>query len=130
VRTFADPSFFRLFHALLEESCPDRRQTQWSRRGVAWVHQRHSFTGIACGFGIHQYTMTKSGPQGWSLLVVKEHWWAVGGETSLRATEWAKPLTGKRTHIIDWLRAEERRIAAASTEGRTADDRDAPPRPG
>lgn len=129
MRTFADPSFFRLFHALLDDSCPDRQQTQWSHRGIAWMHQRHSFTGVVCGFGIHQYMMAKTGSHGWSLLVVKEHWWTVRGETSLRATEWAKPLTGKRSHIMDWLRSEERRIAA-STEGRTINDRDASARLG
>lgn len=115
MRTFADPSFFRLFHTLLDESCSDRQQSQWSHRGIAWVHQRHSFTGIICGFGIHQYLMTKAGSQGWSLLVVKEHWWNARGEAGLRSTEWAKHLTGNRAHILDWLRAEERRIAAAPT---------------
>ncbi len=78
----------------------------------------------------HQYTMAKTGSRGGSLLVVKEHWWTVRGETSLTATEWAKPLAGKRSRVMDWLRTEERRIAAASTEGRITDDQDAPARPG
>ncbi|CAM5281974.1 hypothetical protein ATER59S_00413 [Aquamicrobium terrae] len=81
------------------------------------MHQRHSFAGVVCGFSIHHYTMTKTGSHGWSLLVVKEHWWTVRGEDSLRASEWAKPLTGKRNHIMDWLRNEERRIASGSAGG-------------
>ncbi len=62
--------------------------------------------------------MTKTGSHGWSLLVVKEHWWSAVGENSLRSTEWAKPMTGKRTQILDWLRTEERRIAAEPMGGR------------
>ena len=75
-------------------------------RALKLGYRTRSFAEIICGFGIHQYLMAKACSQGWSLLVVKEHWWNARGEADLRSTEWAKPLTGSRAHILDWLRGE------------------------
>jgi hypothetical protein len=47
-----------------------------------------------------------------ALLVVKEHWWAIPGNASLRSMQWAKPLAGKRTQMLDRLHVKERRISA------------------
>ena len=111
MRTFADPSFFRLIYMLLGEAHPDLRRTKWSHRGTNWIRERHSFSGSFSGFTIDQYLITKPSPNGWSLLVVKEMWWD-GDDKSIRSTQWAKPLSGSRSKMLEWLRTEERRIAA------------------
>lgn len=111
LKTLADPSFFRLFHALLDEPRIDPGQTRWKHCGLEWTHMRQSFAGPDYSFALHQYLMAKTSPRGWLLLVVKEHWWATADNANLRSVQWAKPLAGKRTQIMEWLRAEDRRIA-------------------
>ena len=111
MRTFADTSFFRLFDGLLGEARPDLRSTAWSHRGVDWIRERHTFNGRGAGFAIDQHVITRSGRDGWSLLIVRESWWD-GHDKPLRSTQWAKPLSGSRASLLRWLREEERRLAA------------------
>lgn len=120
MRTFADPSFFRLIYTLLGEAHSDMRRTKWSHRGVNWVRQRHTFNGNNSGFAIDQYLITKPNPNGWSLLVVKEMWWD-GEDKPIRSTQWAKPLSGKRAKTLEWLRAEERRISGQPISSKAAE---------
>jgi hypothetical protein len=120
VRTFADPSFFRLIYTLLGEAHSDLRRTKWAHRGVNWVRERHTFNGSASGFAIDQYLLTKPNPNGWTLLVVKEMFWD-GNDKSIRSTQWAKPLSGSRSKVLEWLRSEERRISGQPLLSRAAE---------
>jgi hypothetical protein len=109
MRTFSDPSLFRLIHALMDEARADHASA-WTHRGVAWTRERHSFSGAAPAFAIQQVVLTRPGATGWTLLVVREHWWSPATDKALRSAEWAKPLAGGRAAIWEWLRLEERRI--------------------
>jgi len=120
VRSFAAPSLFRLLHILLGEAGVDLRRTRWNHRGVDWLRQRHSFTSSTASFAIDQYLITKPGANGWTLLFVKEMWWD-SDDKSIRSTQWAKPLSGPRAKVLDWLKAEERRINAASLATKAAE---------
>ncbi|KAJ0344168.1 hypothetical protein COL154_014030 [Colletotrichum chrysophilum] len=113
MKTLADPSFFRLIHALIDESHSDTRRTQWTHRGVEWSRVHHSFTGPLWGFGIHQYLLTGPAPRGWSLIVVRENWWSTVDDSVLRSTQWAKQLSGQRSHVWEWLHREENRLLIA-----------------
>lgn len=120
MRSFGDPSFFRLLHTLLGEAGSDLRRTKWTHRGVNWLRERHSFTSNTVSFAIEQYLITKPNPNGWSLLVVKEMWWD-GEDKSIRSTQWAKPLSGKRAKTLEWLKAEERRVNALPVTEKAAE---------
>ena len=120
MRTFADPSFFRLIYTLLGEAHSDLRRTKWSHRNVNWLHERHTFNGSLFGFAIDQYLIAKPNPNTWSLLIVKETWWDAS-DKSIRSSQWAKPLSGNRSKILEWLRAEERRIAAQPFSSKVAE---------
>jgi hypothetical protein len=120
MRSFGDPSFFRLLHILLGEAGADVRRTKWSHRGANWVRQRHSFTSSSVGFAIEHYLITMPNPNGWTLLVVKETWWD-GDDKSLRSAQWAKPLSGERAKTLEWLKAEERRINSAPVASKAAE---------
>lgn len=120
VRTFADPSLFRLIYMLLGEAHPDLRRTKWTYRGVNWFRERHSFSSSSSGFAIDQYLISKPQPGSWSLLIVKEMWWD-GDDKVIRSVQWAKPLSGSRAKTLEWLRAEERRIAAGPAQSKAAE---------
>lgn len=113
MRTFASSSFFRLIYGLLGEAHSDLRRTKWEHRGVNWTRERHTFNGSASGFVIDQYLLTKPNPNGWTLLVVKEMFWD-GNDKPIRSTQWAKPLSGSRSKMLEWFRGEECRISGQS----------------
>lgn len=120
MRTFADPSFFRLIHTLIGEANSDLRFKTFAHRGVHWNRERHSFNGVVYGFAVDRYLISTPNPNGWSLLFVKEIWWDENDKT-IRSTEWAKPLSGDRSKILEWLRLEERRILARSAASKAAE---------
>ncbi len=105
---------------LLGEAHSHVRRTKWTHRGANWSRQRHSYTSSNSAFAIEQYLITKPNPNGWTLLVVKEMWWD-GEEKPIRSTQWAKPLSGKRVKILEWLRGEERRINTLPTPANAAE---------
>ena len=107
LKAFGDPAFFRVYDALLGEG-PDRQTFRWTHRGVEWVRARHSFNSTTHGFALETVEITKSGSTSWTLLVVKEFWWASDG-SPLKSTHWAKPTSGKREDIRRWVQLEERR---------------------
>lgn len=120
MRTFADPSFFRLIHTLIGEANSDLRSKAFAHRGAHWNRERHSFNGVVYGFAVDRYLISKPNPNGWCLLFVKEIWWGENDKT-IRSTEWAKLLSGNRSKILEWLRLEERRILARSAAPEAAE---------
>jgi hypothetical protein len=107
MKNFTSPSFFRLFDLLLGNGNPGSKLSQWSHGDVDWVRDRYSVTGPVHGLVIEIFTLTRKGRRGWSLMVVKEHWW-VGSETkAIKSTRWARPIGGRRGDIIEWLRERE-----------------------
>jgi hypothetical protein len=54
--------------------------------------------------------MTWPGRQGWTLMVVKEFWWAGNRDKELRSTRWAQLLGGRREDALAWMRKQEERF--------------------
>jgi hypothetical protein len=124
MKSFASPSFFRLFDMLTSTTNPGFKHARWSFDGVDCEHERHSFTGRAHGFAIETFTLTRPGRRGWSLLVVKEFWWMGEASDAARITRWARPAGGRRGDIIAWLRAQESTLARAESSQRFGVERE------
>jgi hypothetical protein len=90
MKSLARPSFFRLF--------------------VDFERERHSVMGPRHGFVIEITTLTRPGRRGWSLMVIKEYWWAGEESKALKNLRWARPTSGQRGDILSWLRAQEAKI--------------------
>jgi hypothetical protein len=43
-------------------------------------------------------------------LVAEEYWWASQETEAIRTVRWARPINGRRVDIIDWLRAQDKKI--------------------
>jgi len=110
VKTLASRSFFRTFDLLLAAANPSLTLSCWSHDGVACERERHSFSGGRHGFAVEVVTMTWPGRQGWTLMVVKEFWWAGNREKELRSTRWAQLLSGRREDAIAWMRKQGERF--------------------
>jgi len=76
MKSFARPSFFRVFDLLISTTNPQLRRTRWTHDGVEFERERHSFSGPKHGLTIETITLTRAGRRAWSLMVIKEYWWA------------------------------------------------------
>jgi hypothetical protein len=107
MKSFASPSFFRLFDLLLSSTNPGLKLSRWSIEGVECERDRHSFSGPKYGITIEIFTLTRPGKRGWSLMVVKEYWWAGKDMDAMRMPHWAKLNAGQRADVFAWLRRQE-----------------------
>jgi hypothetical protein len=107
MKSLAQPSFFRVFDLLLGSANPGLQLSSWTRDGVAWERERHSFTGPKHGLSIEIVTLTRAGRHGWSIMIVKEYWWVGKESKAVKSFRWAKPIEGRRDDIMHWFRAQE-----------------------
>ncbi len=82
MKSFASPSFFRVFDMLVNATNRNLALSQWPIDEVDRERDRHSFTSPKYGLTVEVFTLTKPGKRGWSLIVVKEYWWADAGVLS------------------------------------------------
>jgi hypothetical protein len=120
MKNFASPSFFRMFDLLLSTTNPGFRLTRWTHDGVEFERERHSFTGPRHGLTIEIVTLTRCGRRGWSLMVTKEYWWAGADGKAFKNLRWARPLSGRRTDLLAWLRAQEMELERSSRATHTS----------
>jgi hypothetical protein len=107
MKSFARPSFFRLFDLLLATSNPGLKRSRWTYDGVEFERERHSVMGPKHGLAIEIFTLTRTGRRGWTLMVTKEYWWAGEESKALKSLRWARPTSGQRADIMSWLRTQE-----------------------
>ena len=110
MKNFAHPSFFRLFDLLLSLTNPGLKRSHWTHDGVQFERERHSVTGPRHGLAIEIFTLTRAGRRGWSLMVIKEYWWAGEESKPLKNLRWARPISGQRGDILSWLRAQDAKM--------------------
>lgn len=116
MRSFSDPSLFLLIDSLCDEGAKDSRSYRWTDRGTDWSRRRYSIVGPEVRFVMDELIISCSKPRKWSMLVVRETWWSQSDDV-IRSSRWAKPLTGSRSDIWVWLRAEQRRVEVPAAAG-------------
>jgi hypothetical protein len=114
VKNFAQPSFFQLFDLLVGLTNRGLKRSHWTHEGVEFERERHSATGPRHGLTIEIFTLRRAGRHGWSLMVVKEYWWAGEESKALKNLRWARPTSGQRADILAWLRAQDAKIGRRS----------------
>jgi hypothetical protein len=124
MKSFARPSFFRIFDLLLSTTNPSLKLTRWTHDGVEFERERHSFTGPKHGLTIEIVTLTRTGRRGWCLMVTKEYWWAGVESKAFKNLRWARPLSGKRSDLLAWLRGQEAALDRALTTTRGSREQD------
>jgi hypothetical protein len=110
MKSLGDPAFFRLFDLLTSLTNRGLKRSRWTHDGVEFERERHSFTGPKHGLAIEISTLTRPGRRGWSLMVIKEYWWAGEESRALKNLRWARPLSGQRGDILSWLRTQQGKI--------------------
>ena len=108
MKSLTDASLFNLFDRLVARGRVPATANRWRFGGAEWESVRHSFTGAVHGF-VAEVTTVEG--EGWSLLVVKEYWWAGGKDDALRNQRWAKMAKGKPDAALAWLRRQEKALA-------------------
>ena len=107
MKNLAHPSFFRVFDSLLGATNPSLKLASWTHDGVSWERERHSFSGSKHGLTIEIVKLTRTGKRGWSVMIVKEYWWAGNESEPLKSLRWAKAVAGQRNDILVWFRTQE-----------------------
>jgi hypothetical protein len=128
MKSLAQPSFFRVFDLLLGTTNPGLKLSTWTRDGVDWERERHSFMGAKHGQTIEIVTLTKPGRRGWSVMIVKEYWWVGKENKAVKSLRWAKPIDGQRSDIMNWFRAQEAKLdhrIGVGDESSNSHDKDA-----
>jgi hypothetical protein len=110
MKSFAHPSFFRLFYLLLSTTNPGLKLSHWTYDGIEFERERHSVMGPKHGLAIEIFTLSRPGRRGWSLLVAKEYWWAGEERKALKNLRWARPTGGQRSEILSWLGDQEAKV--------------------
>jgi len=110
MKNFASQSFYRTFDLLLSTISPNAKGSSWTYDGVEWVRDRYSITGRAHGIIIEIFTLTRSGRNGWSVMITKENWWAGTESEAIKSSRWARPTSGRRRDILEWFREQELRL--------------------
>jgi len=121
MRSLGDPSFFRLFDLLMSLTNRGLKRSHWAHDGVEFERERHSVTGPKHGLAIEIFTLTRPGRRGWSLMVIKEYWWAGEESKALKNLRWARPISGQRGDILAWLRAQDAKLGHGSFEDTATD---------
>jgi hypothetical protein len=116
MKTLASPSFFRLFDLLLSTTNPGLKLLRWAHDGVEFERTRHSMMGPKHGLAIEIFTLTRAGRRGWTLIVVKEYWWAGEQGKALKNLRWARATSGQRGDIFHWLRTQEAALDRSSAK--------------
>jgi hypothetical protein len=127
MKNLAHPSFFRVFDLLLGITNPGIKLSSWSRDGIDWERERHSFMGPKHGLTIDIITLTKPGRRGWSVMIVKEYWWVGKENKAVKSVRWAKPIDGQRSDIMNWFRTQEGKLdhrIGVGDESRNSHDKD------
>jgi hypothetical protein len=96
-----------MFDLLVSSSNPGMKRTRWTHDGVEFERERHSFASSRHGIVIEIFTLTRGGRHGWSLMVTKEYGWAGPDATPFKNLRGARPLSGERSDLLTWLRAQE-----------------------
>jgi hypothetical protein len=100
MKNFASPSFYRTFDLLLSTINSGAKSAHWTHDGVEWMRDRYSMSGHRHGIIIKIYTPTRPGRRGWSLMVIKENWWAGNKSETIKTSRCAaRPAGGA---AISW----------------------------
>jgi hypothetical protein len=116
MKSLGSPSFFRAFDLLLSASNPGLKRSRWTCEGVEFERERHSFAGADHGFAVDIVTLQQAGRRGWSLMVIKEYWWAGAENKSLKSLRWARPVRGHGRDILAWMKTQEAALERASAK--------------
>lgn len=74
------------------------------------------------GVTVDIFTLTRPGRRVWSLMVIREYWWAGAENKPLKSLGWARPTGGQRGDILSWLRAQEPKVGREAFSKRLAGD--------
>lgn len=115
MKSLSDAAFFRVFDALADAGNPGLKLKSWSFDGADWRRERYSIAGADYSLVVEVFTIHHSSRPRWKFIAVKEHWWGEEQDTAIRNARWARPVSGRRTDILEWFRKQERAADRAAS---------------
>jgi hypothetical protein len=93
-------AFLSTFDRLCRAADTIPGQTRWVAHGLAWSRDRHAYYSGDYSVTIEVVRVSSPGPKGWTLMVVREGWWAEDGREPIKTREWAHLNKGDRTKAL------------------------------
>lgn len=112
-----DRAFLFAWQAIRSATQPDADATAWTIEGVRWCRHRYSHKAPDHAVTIEIHRLDSTGArQGWSLMVVAEHWWDERHKP-VRDALWATHLAGSRLLIADWIERQAAKLENSGQNG-------------
>jgi hypothetical protein len=108
VKSLGHASFFRVFDRYVRPSVSVDEVARWEVDGVDWSRVRHGYASDAHSFTLEVATGVRAGKRGWTLMVVRETWWAGANRDAVKTREWTHVVNGARADILAWFTVQER----------------------
>lgn len=100
LKGFASPAFLSGFDRLQRAGEPVAGRKRWTAHGLTWVRSRHTYYGDDYGLSVDVVRATAAGPKPWTLMVVREGWWAEGRSDLIKTRQWAHLVKGDRAQAL------------------------------
>jgi hypothetical protein len=100
LKGFSTPTFHSSFDRLQRAGETAAGQRAWTAHGLAWTRERHAFYGVDHSFTTEVVRVSASGAKGWSLMVVREGWWAGDGTDPIKTRQWSHFVKGDRQRAL------------------------------
>lgn len=104
LRTLSDPRLLQHLDRLARTSDPTQARRKWNAYGLDWNRSRQSSYGPDFGFIADITVVRQPTRNSWSLLVVRESWWAGDSPDPIKMRQWAHLMSGLKTDVIAWAR--------------------------
>lgn len=113
LRTLSDPRLLQHLDHLAYSVDPTRALRRWNAYGLDWTRTRQSTYGPDFSFTADITVLRRPTPKSWSLLVVRESWWAGGSTDPIKMRQWAHLLSGNKSDALAWAKKTMSTVNAA-----------------
>ena len=119
-----DRSFMFAWQAIRAATQPGPEATRWTVAGVQWRRSRYSLMAPDHSATCEVHRLDRvAGLEGWSLMVVIEHWWDEK-RNPLRNQVWATHVAGSRFRIAEWITQQSKTLDRSKMHGHDAAEPD------
>lgn len=98
-------AFFNLFARVVTATNRNRDCDEWQIDGVHWQRERFA-QWAATSFQVEVHRLAHTRPA-WTLLFVRETWWAANRSRAIRDACWTHLEAGSRRDVLKWFQARE-----------------------
>lgn len=103
--------FFNLFARVVSSTNANRDCDEWQVDGVNWRRERHACW-APTSYQMEVHTLVHRTKPAWVFLFVRETWWSINRDKTIRDARWTHVATGSRRDIVRWFQMRQMELDA------------------